>query len=65
MRVLVIVERVMTGSRMSIAVDVPSSTMLATNGSIEERMEGRLAAVEAACVDMLQNGWELVTFRTV
>lgn len=55
----------MTGSRITTVVDVPTHVMLATDGSIEERAEARLIAVESACSDMLRDGWEIVTFRTI
>lgn len=64
MRVIVVLERVSTGSRLSLPVDIPRDIMLATDGSIESRAEARLVAVESACDSMLQDGWELVTFRT-
>lgn len=62
MQVVVVLERVATGSRLSLPVDIPASIMLSTDGSIERRAEARLVAVEAACSDMLRD-WELVTFR--
>lgn len=64
MQVVVVLERIATGSRLSLPVDVPKAIMLATDGSIESRAEARLMAVESACDSMLQDGWELITFRT-
>jgi hypothetical protein len=63
-QVMVIIERTMTGSRITVVVDIPVYIMLATDGTIEGRAEARLVAVEAACSDMLQDGWEVLTFRT-